>query len=190
MIQWTPVEPGDAPTYLAFIAATIAAFFAWRTVRGQSRQYDGDTKRRDEEARKDQAQHISTWFGLDGYIDDAEASIIISNESNEPVYDVVVCMVFLKGSGPRVGEELSGTGLSDHVMPIPVLPPGKWIVKAPPGWRGMQRIPGAEIAFSDRFGHHWLRRPRGLLFEISKAAPEHYALELPHGWVIPQAERA
>jgi hypothetical protein len=57
-----------------------------------------------------------------------------------------------------------------------ILPPGRhrvWVGGI--GWgRGMGGRPGAEVAFTDRAGRHWIRRATGRLEEIPKEPFEYF----------------
>jgi hypothetical protein len=103
MVTWTPIQSGDVPTYLGFLAAGLAAFFAWRSLSRQSKHYQADQRQKHEVDRRQHAQHISAWVG--GVIEnpvhtERDTPITILNRSNEPVYDVVVSLVFLQGASP------------------------------------------------------------------------------------------
>ncbi|MDT7728436.1 MAG: hypothetical protein QOI21_5012 [Actinomycetota bacterium] len=186
MITWTPIQTGDVPTYLGFLAAGLAAFFAWRSLSRQKKQYHDDLMLRREVDRRQHAQHVSAWIGgviEDPVYEDRDTPITILNRSDEPVYNVVVNMVYIQGAAPQTGEELIGRDeLHDHVNLIPVLPPGEWAIEGPGGWCGMNRAPGAEIAFTDRAGVHWVRRALGELTELDKPAPTYYKISLPAGF--------
>lgn len=114
--------------------------------------------------------------------------LALSNHSDEPVYDAVVVLVLIQGAGARTGEEIAK---SDHlihayVRRLAVVPPGLWQVEVEAGWGGMYRAPGAEVAFTDRAGVHWVRRATGSLQEIDTPADDHYHLPRPMPVTLPQ----
>jgi hypothetical protein len=111
--------------------------------------------------------------------------LILLNRSDEPVYEVVVTMVFVQGAGWNLGEDYTGSGLR---RVLAVLPPGRWRVEVESGWAGMSRRPGVEVAFSDRSGVCWIRRSNGMLEEIDQLPIDHYGLPRPQGLEIPEPD--
>jgi hypothetical protein len=140
-----------------------------------------------------QARAISAWQG--GELDlDAEWMIdtgrdtpgTILNSSRDPIYRVVVWLVFIQGAGPSTGEEYNELGHAPgQPAVLPIVPPGAYVVPLPGGWRGMMARPGLEVAFNDAAGLHWVRRADGKLEELSRDPLEHYSVGLPVDWEPP-----
>jgi hypothetical protein len=179
---------GDVPTW-AIAVGTVGTLAAALWQIGRERA----ARRHDEEqavaaARRDQAQRISAWFAGD----DANGSkLSILNASYEPVYQAVVTLVFIQGAGPQRGEDYSARGMSDHRRAmLSVIPPGRWTASVEGGWHGMFARPGAEIAFTDRAGIHWVRRGNGNVEELPMNAIDHFGIGRPVSWTIPEGERS
>jgi hypothetical protein len=173
------LEWGDVPTWVAAVG-TVAAFAVALYQITTERRYRHQAERLDREERhRAQARLISAMPGpvarepgdplLAG-----RSAIDCINSSSEPAYNVVVGMVFIQGAGPRTTEDMLGLRAGDGVPhPVPtttlsILPPGHsraWIAGS--GWIGvLAGRAGAEIAFTDRSGSHWIRRAVGQLEEL------------------------
>jgi hypothetical protein len=50
----------------------------------------------------------------------------------------------------------------------------------------MTARPAVEISFTDRSGVHWLRSADGTLREIDRPPVEHYGIEGPYDWQLPE----
>jgi len=104
------------------------------------------------------------------------------NGSKEPVYNVVIFLVFIQGAAPATGEETMAT-LEEHSgglrQTFATVPPGQWECEVDGDWGGMHRFPGVEVAFTDRSGVHWVRRSSGSVEEISRDAVTYYGLFRP-----------
>ena len=120
------------------------------------------------------------------------------NASPEPVYNVVVGIVFIQGAAPRTTEELMKVRLREGdyqgvpTTTLNVLPPGKsraWIHGS--GWTSfMAARAGAEIAFTDRAGVHWIRRANGMLTELPLDPLQYFAqfgFYPPHEFQTPES---
>jgi len=104
------------------------------------------------------------------------------NGSSEPAYNVVVGIVFIQGAAPRTTEELMKLrlgGKTNEGVPtttLSILPPGRsraWVRGAK--WTGiMSGRAGTEIAFTDCFGAHWIRRASGKLEELPLEPIEYF----------------
>jgi len=171
-VQW-----GDIATWVASLG-TVGALAAalW--------QIGSERRRRHSDEHRAQARLISVWVGErkppESYADDPDASwypkgrttIYVANNSSEPVYFPVVGIVDIQGTGPHTMEKMldfyKGGG---PITTISILPPGRYRV-----WiRGIHwQIPmggrqGAEIAFTDSAGVHWIRRSTGALDELRQS---------------------
>lgn len=211
-IQW-----GDVATWVAIVGTVAAVAVALVQVyrERQSRliqeQHDREKAQEDRDERHHaHARLVSAWTGPpeehheEGWGVGEEASdelksvynwqtpLFISNTSAEPIYEVVVGLAHVQGTGPRRLEDFiqfqrgrleqnqerlnqGGEGqLGDFyatqkpATALSVLPPGTW--RAWIRGRGWQaplggRL-GAEVAFVDRAGVSWVRRAMGDLEEL------------------------
>ena len=179
----TGVKWGDVATWVAgmgTVATFIVAFFQIQTER-KSR-----TKREEEtHARKirDQAEHVSSWIVKES-ADHSKIWIAVSNQSTRPVYQAIVSLVMIQGSGPREGTDTPAT---ERVC-LSVAPPGVVYTSIPADYHGMSRHPGIEVAFKDAIGKYWVRRGSGDLLEIAKPPIEHYNIDLPTSWRFGETE--
>lgn len=146
-------------------------------------------------AERSQAQGVSAWYaGEDGRRlqsspDASEDEVLgrvpqtrvaLHNASEEPVYEAVVWLVFIQGAAPKTGEEWSQLQTATPYRTIlGVIPPGRWTVRFDGGWGAMTARPGAEVAFTDRAGRHWVRRSQGQLERLPRDAVEHYGIARP-----------
>lgn len=157
---------------------TVAAVWValWQIRR--ERKHRASMEARDEaESRRSQAERVAAWIEDDG--DPAgRQRFLLSNQSHLPVYEVIATLVMIQGSGPRRGENAPG----DFRAATGHIPPGRWSVTAsvhPGDWHGMSRRAGAEVAFTDSKGKHWIRRANGTLEEIAVSPADHYGLPRP-----------
>ena len=193
------MQLGDLPAWLAAvgtIAAFVAAFVQIRTERRSRLERE---RREETDRRYAQARLVAAMPGPEETAEDGggRSAIDCINSSNEPVYNVVACLVFIQGAAPHTTEELMRLRLlGDGYEGVPVatltlLPPGTWRAWVDgSGWTSvMAGRPGAEIAFTDRAGVHWIRRTGGQLDEIN-ADPLTYLGELglvgPHDFRTPE----
>ena len=119
------------------------------------------------------------------YITGPEIGVL--NNSDEPVYRVVIYQVLIQGAGPHDGETHEGVGerAADYRVILGVLPPGRWTVAV----AGTPTVPqgrwGAKVGFTDRAGAHWIRRANGVLEEIPTGAVEYYGIPSPIDFSTP-----
>jgi hypothetical protein len=152
---------------LAFIAVAgwvTCVFVALRHLRGERRM------RTPAEPRA-QAERVSVW-------PEPKADpqpIALLNRSDEPVYEAVATFVFIDGSGPTRGEEVSPE-LAARRVRVGMIPPGRWRACVDGGWDGMYSRLGVEVAFTDSAGAHWVRRADGRLEQIPRSAPDYFGL--------------
>ena len=140
-----------------------------------------DEQRQVQRIRREQAKRISGWPAKD-YKGSEQTFMVLLNRSDEPVYEVIVALVVVQGAGSYHGEDHV---LRDERRILSVLPPGRWKVGIRSGWHGGSRFPGAEVAFTDRAGVHWIRRATGKLEEIQEPAIDHFKLHRPQGLGFP-----
>ncbi len=141
--------------------------------------------------RRAQAGSVTAWFAgqVNVPVGPPQSRVAITNRSDEPVYNVVVFLVFVQGAAPDTGEAAMATfedHVWDYVRVLSVLPPGAWEILTVGDWGGMQRFPGAETGFTDKSGTHWIRRANGSLEEIATDAVSYYGLNYPLLYSEPQ----
>lgn len=107
-------------------------------------------------------------------------NVIIANHSQQPVYQAVVSRVAVEGSGAHIGRELAD--YSPHQQAVLVIPPGRTQLYFGPGFLGMGRVPGFELAFKDQAGNYWLRYANGSLHEIDRRPIGYYGIQRPVLW--------
>lgn len=163
--------------------------------------FDRRRRHRDEaaatqERRLSQAQLISVWLGEEApdphRPSERRTPFHLINTSNEPVYGLVVSVVFIQGAGPHRMEDMLELTL-DRSGERPfttcgVLPPGRWRLWIEGGGHTsiLSGRGGAEVAFTDRAGVHWIRRTTGPLEEIPQAPTTYFernGLFGPYDWV-------
>jgi hypothetical protein len=117
------------------------------------------------------------------YIGEEDASrtaCYLSNNSAEPVYSVVVGLVFVQGAGPRSLEDMLAVNRKQYnrrgpVTTVNILPGGlyrAWIDGT--GWhRILSGRAGVDIGFTDKAGSHWIRRATGQIDELDKPPLEY-----------------
>jgi hypothetical protein len=109
------------------------------------------------------------------------------NRSSIAVYNAVVSLVLVQGAGPRKAVELSEPTLKQEFQRyLTAIPPGEYETQVSPGWAGMFRRPGIELAFTDHAGRNWIRYADGMLVQIKQAPASYYRLEEPVGWLQPE----
>ena len=109
--------------------------------------------------RREQASCIWAWIepneSIDGLCD-----IVLSNQSGGLVYDVVATVVMRYGAGARDGRMYQGGKL--RVL-LPSLKPGDRKFCVDHVDLSMFKVPGVELAFTDKFEASWIRRADGKL---------------------------
>lgn len=175
---------GDVATWvtgIATIALFVVAFWQINIERAERKRQNKEAVDRQ---KRDQAEHITSWIvGESKEVqDNPRAWIAILNQSAMPVYDVVISMVMVQGSGSREG---IGTPQGYRVS-LSVVSPGKSFTSVAATYHGMHRHPGIEIAFKDVAGISWVRKANGDLLNIEQSTITYYGLDLPVGWQRPQ----
>lgn len=167
---------GNVPGWISGIGTMLAVSLALY-------QTTTNAVKKMREDRRSQAVLVSGWPEKEKYPNDRHIVVtILLNNSQEPVHEVVVSLVLIQGAGPRKGEQLD----SSWYRPVlSILPPGKWTIEVDGRGHGMQIRYGIEVAFTDRSGHHWIRRADGTLQEIAKSAVDHYGLDRPQSFFVP-----
>lgn len=151
--------------------------------------------RRADEARlqvslhREQAEAISAWYSGD----EGDQSVLeMVNGSAQPVYEVVVSLAFVQGAAPRTTEDwgkLDNAASYPYTRCLVALPPGRYSVLIPSGWGAMTARPGAEVAFTDARGTHWVRRATGGLEELKANAIDAFGITRPVDFIPPRRTR-
>lgn len=178
------IHLGDLPTWLASLG-TIAAFGAalWQIGNERGRRLAQEQRDR-VERHQAQARLVASWIGEiqfpspESQNDDGRTAIELLNGSAEPIYEIVTSLVYIQGAAPSSIEAWYGMLKSaqdgDMQVSLPaatlsILPPGRWRIWVPGhAWGIMSGRLGAEVAFTDRAGAHWIRRAKGGLEELPK----------------------
>jgi hypothetical protein len=141
-----------------------------------------------EERHSAQARLIAAMVGPKERPKDSDTSglggrsaIDLVNGSEEPVYQLVVGIVCIQGTCPESLEKFlefqnqrnaqeAGSFATVPITTVSILPRGTfrvWIQGT--GWSSvLSGRAGAEVAFTDRAGSHWIRRASGSLEELPK----------------------
>lgn len=194
---------------LAFVAVFAAVGTVGAAVLAEIQLRDAETARQQDQAsaraaqRRAQAEKVSAW----PYATDPTGFPVskgpggkqityfeLINTSGQPVYQAVVSLVFVEGSGPRTGPGMTRTFRELHKSnpfqrTLAVIPPGISWTSVPAGWAGMFRQPGAELAFTDQGGRTWVRSASGSLTRIAQNAATYEQVPLPAEWATPQPDR-
>lgn len=176
---------GIVGTWLGSIGTTGAMFAAlWQLRRErQIRKAEEslrakEQKRRDEAAKREQANKINSWIDPEN-----ESKALIVNDSNQPIYWVVIHLVISVGGGPHTSEAVSA--MSEDCCPNAnrylrwMVPPGTYLMRLEHTWGGMMRKPGVEISFTDACGEHWVRRKDGTVEPLPHRPFEYFKVENP-----------
>jgi hypothetical protein len=192
---------GDVATWvtgLATVATLFFGIFQWFRLRAQS---IAERAAKAEEERRAQARTVYAYLA-DTRSGPARALLVppavrVGNMSNEPVYAVVVHLVYMDGDKPGSGEETErnirqilrtlssvAPGVAEAAArPVPTqlraviqtLPHGNYELDL----QVQQDYPGVEISFTDAAGRYWVRRVTGELTEREADALDHYGIDIP-----------
>lgn len=163
------------------MGALIFAFWQWAV----------DRKRLIEHEEKAQASTITCWieqsYGDQPTDTGQQVSVrmVISNTSNNAISRVVIAFAPFTALPIDRLIRLQSSSLGKDERIFSVLPPGKWKIPVPEGWRGMSRSPGVEISFTDSANNHWARTVDGTLLRMSKDAIRRRGITFPQGFSIP-----
>lgn len=122
-----------------------------------------------------QANNISAWIGSRK----KGCNITLMNNTSTPVYNVVITIVFVQGTGPKDGKSVPSSWRYRYISPI--LPPEQhscFIDFA--GVYGMHARFGVEIAFTDCLNRNWVRSAQGKLIQIKCSPYTYYSLCAPY----------
>ena len=181
---WLARHQRTSREWLVLVAAVIAGIAGWQQI-ADERDARKDAEQDAEVAeRRAQADEIGAWLGPPPK--DDGMNVILSNHSHQPVYQAVVSRVTIQANGPRSGREISGNLRYQDQRTLSVVPPGEHSIHFGPGFGGMSRSPGFEIAFRDQAGNNWVRYSNGILREIDESTISFYDLSIPVYWQIPE----
>lgn len=140
-----------------------------------------------QERRYAQARLISAWM-KDSW-SGPHMRIALANGSTEPVYNVLVTVFDLEDAIPQQRENF-GTNNPQYIQDatLSLLPPGRSSVRVNAAFGAIGLRPGAEVAFTDRSGVHWVRRTWGALEELPANPFQHYHLDAPIWFYSPDPE--
>jgi hypothetical protein len=192
------LQLGDLATWVAALG-TVGALGAalWQIGAERNRRHEREEQER-EEQHLAQARLISAVMGPEEQPSKYEpdmTGIDLINSSPEPVYRLVIAIISIQGAGMRTIEQWleyrDGRPYTDNAVPITtasILPSGNhriWIRGT--GWgRFMGGRTGAEVAFTDRAGSHWIRHATGQLEELAEDPITHYLGAGPHDLGVPR----
>jgi hypothetical protein len=168
-IPWLRQHQATIREWLVLIAAVIAGLAGWQQIA------DERNVRKESEARA-QADLISAWSAERRRGE--RMSMVLSNASHQPVYQVVVFRKPTAASG-----KLWPNVRNPEIHAIWVLPPGKYRVKFKNRANPTSAI---TVAFRDQAGRNWIRRSNGLLEQISDSPSSAFNLEWPIPWRLPE----
>jgi hypothetical protein len=181
---------GDFPTWVASIGTVGALGAALYQINSERNRRIAQESRDRDERHRAQARLVSAWIGKTrggpaSSDNSRQISLELINGSPEPIYGLVAGAVFIQGrSGPNSLEAWfevkKKTESQEHEqLPTPtailsILPPGRWRIWVQDTGEvlgGGRR--GAELAFTDRAGAHWVRRAKGDLAGLPSAPFEY-----------------
>jgi hypothetical protein len=180
-LSWLRRHHRSIREWLILIVAVIAGVAGWQQIADER---DARKDAEDEQARLErraQADEIAVWQVKGGGGPNG-MEVALSNESQQPVYQAVISRVAIEGSGAHTGRQIPEELSLDEQQAVLVIPPGESYLHFGPGFNGMGRVPGFEIAFKDQAGHYWLRYANGSLQEIDRWAIGYYGLDRPVLW--------
>jgi hypothetical protein len=165
--------------WLILVVAVIAGVAGWQQIADERDARKTAEQEAERAERRAQADEIAVWQGEGG---GEGMNVILSNHSQQPVYQAVVSRVAVEGSGAHTGRQIPKEIALQEQQAVLVIPPGRTRLRFGPGFGGMTRVPGFEIAFKDQVGHYWLRYANGDLREIDRWPIGYYGLSRPVLW--------
>lgn len=167
----TIVDPATLQAFCAFATLVLTVYVAWR----DTKQMKSEETRRKEAEMLAQPSSIAAWLERSS---SGEACLVIRNESDLPVYEVVVTIVVTYGPGCSKGEDLGPS--YQYRKKFDLVPSGFYSSDIDIcGFGGMHRHPLVEIAFACANGTFWVRRGNGVLIHLDSSPFNYYELGLP-----------
>lgn len=140
-------------------------------------QYRRNSQRSEQRLHTEQAKDITAWVVSNNGVN---AWLAVSNQSKNPIYEVILTLVAFQGAG-----SIDGKGVPiDFREFLSVVPPGLYYAHTH-GNSGMSFHPSAHVAFTDSYGNNWARDGKGQLKEINQSPVEYFELPRPLGWSFP-----
>lgn len=197
------INLGSIPTWVAGVGTVGTLSAALVQIRGERKRRLMQEIAATKSLKESQAQLIAAWAGRPEtpQIQNPDTNgkhqgrtpINLINSSNAPVYSLVASIVFIQGAAYKTTEELltHSTNELRPITTIAILPPGVWRIWIPGShWSGiLGGRSGAELAFTDRAGFHWIRRAMGALEELSDPPFQYFqewGLYGPHALEVPE----
>lgn len=180
MRGWLTRHQRAVREWLVLLAAVAAGVAGWQQIADERNARKGVEDRILHEEQRSQAEKVSAWIAADS---EHGMEAVLTNRSDQPVYQVIVWRVAVYGAGAHTGRELGE--LSGEDRTFAALPPGRYRTTFDPGFAGMGRKAGVEIAFRDQAGRAWIRRADGILRSIRLSPIEFYGLNEAQAWAIP-----
>lgn len=170
------------------IVQAFIGLFTLGTLIAALRQSNQNKRNREDDIKRHQQSRISAWYE-DGRnrTDQPEDNrfawrfVVLRNESESPVYDVIVTRVGISGAGPSFKRGPNRPTFPDRAC-VGTLPPGAWYIWLPTEGSGMGVRTAPETAFVDANGISWVRRGNGRLEEFSMEPTSFYGLSFPLAW--------
>lgn len=151
-------------------------------------QISQNKKERKADIEQHQAALISVWYEKDQGRNDQPKNnrfvwqlVALRNESESPVYDMIVTCVGISGAGPLSKGEENRPDFPCRIC-VGTLPPGLWYTWLPTEGSGMHVRTAPEAAFTDANGISWVRRGNGKLEKAALEPAAFYKLPLPLEW--------
>jgi hypothetical protein len=190
---------GDVPTWLAAIGTVGALLAALFQIRNERRHRHAVEERERQDRHLAQARLVSALLGPQEVHPDrpsgGRTAIQLINGSDEPVYGLVLCVVYIQGAAPQSLEDMLAMHERDEtwwppITTVSILPSNVWRVWIDRANFGILsgRL-GIDVAFTDRAGAHWIRRATGGLEELAQEPLEYikrWKMFGPHDLQIPE----
>jgi len=143
-------------------------------------QYIRNSRLSEKRVHEEQAKNVTAWVVSNV---GQEAWLAISNQSKNPIYEVILTLVPFEGAGDPTGKAT----LINFRAFLSVVPPGLYYARTD-GNTGMHFHASASAAFTDSVGASWIRDGRGKLEEIKKLPTDYFGLPRPLSWTYPVAK--
>ncbi len=175
----TCTDWGDIATWVTGMATIALFIIGFLQIKNEKQLRINRDKEIEYIKEREQANEISCWVENEDYSENGYGlGIAVLNQSSQPVYQAIVCVVLFS----QGGEKISLSNTPAQIAPIGVIPPGQGYATLMVAYHGMSRRVGLEIAFSDSFGSKWFRGTTGELHKINQNSSEYYNVNLPIGW--------
>jgi hypothetical protein len=172
------IEWGDVATWVTGVTSILLFIVAFWQIRVERSARRAAELERSIAERRDQAERIAAWIETEFPGEHAQMMCVaVSNQSLQPIYDVVVQGILLSNDGAPIADPFP-----ENRSQLAIAPPGKGYTTFPFNYAGMHKRAGIEIAFQDAANRFWLRKTNGELAELESSPVVHYRIPLPTGW--------